>query len=170
MGTSCTQLCTYTCSTYVANKSRESETSAYYNLHMHLFFIIFFDLHKKNTISSNILQYIAICNMSIFSIGHIVLYCSSKYCNISIYCFTPSTTYNMQYVPSELHVYFSSELHDPLYNAHNNTAIPHVYTPSTMMETFVILWYLSSPGEDIETCEHAQSILCNVRICVCVSS
>ena len=26
-----------------------------------------------------------------FSIGHIVLYYNSKYCNISIYCFTPST-------------------------------------------------------------------------------
>ena len=28
----------------------------------------------------------AMCNISIFFIGHIVLYCSNKYCNISIYC------------------------------------------------------------------------------------
>ena len=34
----------------------------------------------------NISQYIAMCNISIFPSSHIVLYCSNKYCNISIYC------------------------------------------------------------------------------------
>ena len=59
---------------YVANQSRESETSAYSNLYA---FVCHF-----------VCQYIAIyCNMQyiVFPIGHIVLYCSSKYCNISIY-------------------------------------------------------------------------------------
>ena len=30
--------------------------------------------------------YIAMCNISIFFIRRIVLYCSNEYCNISIYC------------------------------------------------------------------------------------
>ena len=80
MGMSYTQLHMF----YVVNKSRESETSTYYNLYAFVCHFIF-QSAKNNTISSNILQYIAICNTSIFSIGHIVLYCSSKYCNISIY-------------------------------------------------------------------------------------
>ena len=49
----------------------------------------------SGTISSNRLQYIAICNISIFSIGHIVLYCSSKYCNISIYRYIVSPLYGI---------------------------------------------------------------------------
>ena len=80
MGTSCTQLHIF----YAANKSRESETSAYYNLYAFVCHFIF-QSATNNTISSNILQYIAICNISIFSIGHIVLYCSSEYCNIAIF-------------------------------------------------------------------------------------
>ena len=80
MGTSCTQLHMF----YVANKSRESETSTYYNLYAFVCHFIF-QSATNNTISSNILQYIATCNISIFSIGHIVLYCSSKYCNIAIF-------------------------------------------------------------------------------------
>ena len=80
MGTSCTQIHMF----YVANKSRKSETSTYYNLYAFVCHFIF-QSATNNTISSNILQYIAICNISIFSIGHIVLYCSSKYCNIAIF-------------------------------------------------------------------------------------
>ena len=47
MGTSCTQLHMF----YVANKSRESETSAYYNLYA---FVCHFIIQsaKNNTISS----------------------------------------------------------------------------------------------------------------------
>ena len=48
-------------------------------------------------------------------------------------------------VPSRLQLYFSLVLQNPLYSHHNNAEVPHVYTPSTMMETFVILWYLSWP-------------------------
>ena len=33
-----------------------------------------------------IYQYIAMCNISIFFVRRIVLYCSNEYCNISIYC------------------------------------------------------------------------------------
>ena len=80
MGTSYAQLHMFC----VANKSRESETSTYYNLYAFVCHFIF-QSAKNDTISSNVLQYIAICNILIFSIGHIVLYCSSKYCNISIY-------------------------------------------------------------------------------------
>ena len=80
MGTSCTQLHMF----YVADKSRESETGAYYSLYAFVCHFIF-QSATNNTISSNILQYIAICNISIFSIGHIVLYCSSEYCNIAIF-------------------------------------------------------------------------------------
>ena len=79
MGT-CTQLHMF----YVANKSRELETSIYSNLYAFVCHFIF-QSAENNTIFSNILQYIAICNISIFSIGHIVLYCSSKYCNIAIF-------------------------------------------------------------------------------------
>ena len=79
MGT-CTQLYMF----YVAIKSRESETSIYSNLYAFVCHFIF-QSAENNTIFSNILQYIAICNISIFSIGHIVLYCSSKYCNIAIF-------------------------------------------------------------------------------------
>ena len=80
MGTSCTQLHMF----YVANKSRESETGAYYNLYAFVCHFIF-QSATNNKISSNILQYIAICNILIFSIGNIVLYCSSEYCNIAIF-------------------------------------------------------------------------------------
>ena len=80
MGTSCTQLHMF----YVANKSRESETGAYHSLYAFVCHFIF-QSATNNTISSNILQYIAICNISIFPIGHIVLYCSSEYCNIAIF-------------------------------------------------------------------------------------
>ena len=77
MGTSCAQLHMFC----VANKSRESETSAYSNLYAFVCHFIF-QSAKNDTITSNILQYFVICNISIFSIDHIVLYCSSKYCNI----------------------------------------------------------------------------------------
>ena len=53
MGTSCTQLHMF----YVANKSRESETSTYYN-NLYAFVCHFiFQSATNNTISSNILQY-----------------------------------------------------------------------------------------------------------------
>ena len=42
------------------------------------------DLHY--TVYCNISQYIAMCNILISSWNHIVLYCSNKYCNVSIYC------------------------------------------------------------------------------------
>ena len=57
---------------YVANKSRESEIGAYYNPYAFICYSIF-QSATNNTISSNILQYIAICNILIFSIA--VLYC-----------------------------------------------------------------------------------------------
>ena len=93
MGTSCTQLHMF----YVADKSRESETGAYYSLYAFVCHFIF-QSAANNTISSNILQYIAICNISIFSIGHIVLYCSSEYCNIAIfqYIVSPLQAINRQ--------------------------------------------------------------------------
>ena len=75
---------------YVANKSRESETGAYYSLYAFVCHFVF-QSATNNTISSNILQYIAICNISIFSIGHIVLYCSSEYCNIAIFQYIVSS-------------------------------------------------------------------------------
>ena len=99
MGTSCTQLHMF----YVANKSRESETSTYYNLHAFVCHFIF-QSATNNTISSNILQYIAICNISIFSIGHIVLYCSSKYCNIAIFRYIVSPLVH-SYMHTCMHVY-----------------------------------------------------------------
>ena len=68
MGTSCTQLHMF----YVANKSRESETGAYYNPYAFICHSIF-QSATNNTISSNILQFIAICNILIFSIA--ILYC-----------------------------------------------------------------------------------------------
>ena len=83
MGTSCTQLHMF----YVANKSRESETGTYYNLYAFVCHFIF-QSATNNTISSNIIYCnirIAICNISIFSIDHIVLHCSSEYCNIAIF-------------------------------------------------------------------------------------
>ena len=86
MGTSCTQLHMF----YVANKSRESETGAYYSLYAFVCHYIF-QSATNNTISSNILQYIAICNISIFSLGHIVLYCSNEYCNIAIFQYIVSS-------------------------------------------------------------------------------
>ena len=97
MGTSCTQLHMF----YVANKSRESETSTYYNLYAFVCHFIF-QFATNNTISSNILQYIAICNISIFSIGHIVLYCSSKYCNIAIFQYIVSPLTATAAEPSQL--------------------------------------------------------------------
>ena len=68
MGTSCTQLHMF----YVANKSRESETGDYYNPYAFIYHSIF-QSATNNAISSNILQYIAICNILIFSIA--ILYC-----------------------------------------------------------------------------------------------
>ena len=65
MGTSCTQLRMF----YVANKSRESETSTYYNLYAFVCHFIF-QSATNNTISSNILQY-AIYRYSLLAI----LYC-----------------------------------------------------------------------------------------------
>ena len=71
---------------------------------MHLFVILFFNL-LQTTISStilarycNILQYAII--ISIFSIGHIVLYYSSKYCNIAIfrYIVSPLIATHMSHV------------------------------------------------------------------------
>ena len=79
MGMSCTQLHMF----YVANKSRESETSAYYNLYAFVCHFIF-QSAKNNTISSthnrNILQYIAIYRYSLLAI----LYCIAVV-NIAIY-------------------------------------------------------------------------------------
>ena len=83
MGIPCTQLHMF----YVANKSTESETSTYYN---HYAFVCHFIFNLLKTTQwlycssySNII-FIAIYNISIFSIGHIVLYCSSKYYSILI--------------------------------------------------------------------------------------
>ena len=41
-----------------------------------------------------IYQYIAMCNISIFFIRRIVLYCSNEYCNILIYCCIPSIVHS----------------------------------------------------------------------------
>ena len=65
MGTSGTQIHMF----YVANKSRESETGAYYTLYAFVCHFIF-QSATNNTISSNILQY-AIYRYSLLAI----LYC-----------------------------------------------------------------------------------------------
>ena len=67
MGTLCTQLHMF----YVANKSRESETGAYYNLYAFVCHFIF-QSATNNKISSNILQY-AIYRYSLLAI----LYCTA---------------------------------------------------------------------------------------------
>ena len=108
MGTFCTQLHMF----YVANKSRESETGAHYNLYAFVCHFIF-QSATNNTVSSNILQYIALCNISIFSVGHIVLYCSSEYCNIAIfrYIVSPLTciyTYTFA-TGTQYHIYHKLE-------------------------------------------------------------
>ena len=64
MGTSCRQLHMF----YVANKSRESETGAYYNLYAFVCHFIF--QSATNNTSSNILQY-AIYQYSLLA----MLYC-----------------------------------------------------------------------------------------------
>ena len=102
MGTSCTQLHMF----YVADKSRESETGAYYSLYAFVCHFIF-QSATNNTISSNILQYIAICNISIFSIGHIVLYCSSEYCNIAIFQYIVSPLVYTTYLKQQQYTKFS---------------------------------------------------------------
>ena len=75
MGTFCTQLHMF----YVANKSRESEIGAHYNLYAFVCHFIF-QSATNNTISSNILQYIAIyCNILQYAIYRYsllaILYC-----------------------------------------------------------------------------------------------
>ena len=60
MGTSCTQLHMF----YVANKSRESEKSAYYNLYAFVCHFIF-QSAKSNTISSTHLHEV-ICSIAIY--------------------------------------------------------------------------------------------------------
>ena len=97
METSCTQLHMF----YVANKSRELETSTYYNLYAFVCHFIFQSAKTTQylvAIYCNILQYIAIRNISIFSIGHIVLYCSSKYCNIAIFQYIVSPLTYIHYI------------------------------------------------------------------------
>ena len=74
MGMSCTQLHMF----YVTNKSRESETSAYYNLYAFVCHFIF-QSAKNNIIYCNILQY-AIYRYSLLAI----LYCIVVV-NIAIY-------------------------------------------------------------------------------------
>ena len=75
----------YTCSMQLINV--ESQGQALIITFMYQFVILIFNLLKptqylahtynSTAIYCNILQYIAICNISILSIGHIVLYCSS---------------------------------------------------------------------------------------------
>ena len=123
MGTSCTQLHMF----YVADKSRESETGAYYSLYAFVCHFIF-QSATNNTISSNILQYIAICNISIFSIGHIVLYCSSEYCNIAIF----------QYIVSPLvctHIKHNKHRHTCT-RAHTHTHTNTLYSLDNTIITF----------------------------------
>ena len=86
MGTSGTQLHMF----YVANKSRESETGAYYSLYAFVCHFIF-QSATNNTISSNILQY-AIYQYSLLAILYCIAVMNIKlqYSNILIYCFTPS--------------------------------------------------------------------------------
>ena len=53
-------------------------------------------------------------------------------------------TYIHVYVPLKLSFFLVPQISViPLYNHHNNTDVPHVYIPSTKMETCVILQYLS---------------------------
>ena len=66
METSCTQLHMF----YVSNKSRELETSAYYNF-MHLLVILFFNLLK-------IMQYLA------QTYNSMTIYCNTLQCAIII--------------------------------------------------------------------------------------
>ena len=89
METSCTQLTTLF---YVANKSRESETSAYYNLCAFVCHFIFQSIDLLKTTQTNILQY-AIYRYSLLAI----LYCIAvvniatyQYFDISIVSHTPT--------------------------------------------------------------------------------
>ena len=101
MGTSCTQLHMF----YVANKSRESETSAYSNLYAFVCHFIF-QSAKNNTISSTNLHEVTI--LYIMTSCYLSLaYCSiAIYCNISIYCFTPSTDAPIPILVSVYQCYF----------------------------------------------------------------
>ena len=98
MGMSCTQLHMFY-HFYVTNKSRESGTSTYSNLYAFVCHFIF-QSAKNNTyinyLAHTYMKYSNICNISIFSIGHIVLYCSSKYYNISIYWYIVSPLPHIQ--------------------------------------------------------------------------
>ena len=78
MGMSCTQLQMFY-HFYVANKSRESETSAYSNLYAFVCYFIF-QSAKNNTISST--------NLHKVTILYIMTSCylSLTYCSIAIYC------------------------------------------------------------------------------------
>ena len=78
MGTSCTQLHMFY-HFYVANKSRESETSAYSNFYAFVYHFIF-QSAKNSTISST--------NLHEVTILHIMTSCylSLTYCSIAIYC------------------------------------------------------------------------------------
>ena len=75
MGTSCTQLHMF----YVANKSRESETSAYYNLYT---FVCYF----------------------IFQSAKTTQYPAHTYNSIAIYC--NCITYSINYITQDKHSYF----------------------------------------------------------------
>ena len=90
MGTSCTQLHMF----YVANKSRESETGTYYNLHAFVCHVIF-QSTKNNTIS---MQYTALCYIDI-SIGYIILYTYIfMYVCMYVYIYIYTHPYILQYI------------------------------------------------------------------------
>ena len=68
---------------YVANKNRQSETSAYYITFMHLFVILFFNLLKTAQYLAHSYNSIAIyCNMQYIDILSIL---AILYCNIAMY-------------------------------------------------------------------------------------
>ena len=73
----------YTCFMYLI--TAESQRQVLIITFIHLFVISFFNLLKTTQYLAHTYNSIAICNILIFSIGHIVLYCSSKYCNMSIF-------------------------------------------------------------------------------------
>ena len=75
--------------------------------------------------------------------------CTHGYLRTYVYTYVGTHTYYIHtymhtYVPLKLSFFLVPQISVILlYTHHNNTDVPHVYIPSTKMETCVILLYLS---------------------------
>ena len=84
-----------------------------------------------------------------FSIGHIVLYCSSKYCNISIYC-TP-TTYIILHI-AYIHAFVHTHIHKHHTCIHTYVYMyVHVYIHMYMLYVYV---HMKGMATYIHVCMH----------------